>query len=54
MWVVCFEELRRLTNSKMTDMTPPELNLLYDKLWNVGTLLQGGNALDILEDNFKP
>ena len=48
MWIVCFEELRRLTNSKKVEITPPELNRVYDRLHDVGTLLQGPNALDIL------
>ena len=47
-WIVCFEELRRLTNSKKVEIIPPELNRVYDRLCDVGTLLQGPNALDIL------
>jgi len=35
-------------------MSPPELNDLYDELWKVATLLEGPDALDILEDAYRP
>jgi len=35
-------------------LSPPELNDLYDELWEVATLLEGPDALDILEDAYRP
>ena len=31
-----------------------ELNDLYDHLWNMGTLLQGKDALSVLDDSYRP
>jgi hypothetical protein len=59
MWKVAFEELRGLTNKKDLQavgvgLNPMELNDLYDHLWNMGTLLQGEEALDILDVGYRP
>jgi hypothetical protein len=59
MWKVAFEELRALTNKKDLQavgvgLNPMELNDLYDHLWNMGTLLQGEDALSILYDTYRP
>ena len=35
-------------------MNPMELNDLYDHLWNMGTLLQGEDALSVLDDSYRP
>ena len=49
MWVVCFHQLRALTNSTVVELHPSELNAVYEKLWGVGTTLQGDDPLCILE-----
>ena len=54
MWRVIFKELRGLTNSKGLELNPIELNILYEKLYDVGTLLQTEDALKILEPSFRP
>jgi hypothetical protein len=59
MWKVAFEELRGLTNKKDLQavgvgLNPMELNDLYDHLWNVGALLQGEDALSILDAGYRP
>lgn len=54
MWLVCFRELRSLTNNKTFELNPLELARVYDKLWEVGTLLQTGDALTILESGYRP
>ena len=54
MWVTCFEELRKLTNATVVNLTPLQLNDLCDKLWDVGTLLQSEEPFDIFEDAFRP
>ncbi len=59
MWKVAFEELRALTNKKDLQtvgvgLNPMELNDLYDHLWNLGILLQGEDALTILDETFRP
>ncbi len=35
-------------------LNPMELNDLYDHLWNMGTLLQGEEALSILNAGYRP
>ena len=35
-------------------LNPMELNDLYDHLWNMGTLLQGEEALSILDAGYRP
>jgi hypothetical protein len=57
-WKVAFEELRGLTNKKDLQavgvgLNPMELNDLYDHLWNMDTLLQGEEALDILDVGYR-
>jgi hypothetical protein len=59
MWKVAFEELRGLTNKKDLQavgvgLNPMELNDLYDHLWNMGTLVQGEEALSILDTGYRP
>ncbi len=54
MWRVIFKELRGLTNSKGLELNPIELNMLYEKLYDVGTLSQTEDALKILEPSFRP
>ena len=54
MWVVCYRELRSLTNSKAIELNPLELSWVHDKLWLAGTLLQTPNALPMLDDAYRP
>jgi hypothetical protein len=59
MWKVAFEELRALTNKKDLQavgvgLNPMELNDLYDHMWNLGTPIQGEDALTILDETFRP
>jgi hypothetical protein len=54
MWVVCYRELRSLTNSKAIELNPLELSWVHDKLWLAGTLLQTPNALSMLDDAYRP
>ena len=41
MWVIGFDELRFLTNSKKISMNPLEVNFLYENLWELGNVLKG-------------
>ncbi len=48
-----------LTNKKSIQdsgvgLNPMELNDLYDHLWNMGSLLQTEDALDVIEDLYRP
>ena len=54
LWEFVFAELRALTNSTTVELSPVELNDVYDKLYELGTLLQGANALDIFKDGYRP
>ena len=54
LWEFVFAELRALTNSTTVELSPVELNAVYDKLHELGTLLQGPNALDIFKDGYRP
>jgi hypothetical protein len=54
MWRTVFRELRALTNDNGLELNPLELNDLYEHLWAVGNLLKGPDALEILEDEFRP
>ena len=54
LWELVFAELRALTNSTTVELNPVELNAVYDKLHELGTLLQGANALDIFKDGYRP
>ncbi len=40
MWRVAFKELRGLTNSKGLELSPIELNVLYEYLYDLGSMLQ--------------
>lgn len=54
LWRVVFKELRALTNSKGLEISPTELNTLYEHLYNVGLLLQQPECLTVLGENFRP
>jgi hypothetical protein len=59
LWKTAFEELRGLTNKKSIQdsgvgLNPMELNDLYDHLWNMGSLLQTEDALDVIDDLYRP
>ena len=59
LWKTAFEELRGLTNKKSIQdsgvgLNPMELNDLYDHLWNMGSLLQTEDALDVIGDLYRP
>ena len=59
LWKTAFEELRGLTNKKSIQdsgvgLNPMELNDLYDHLWNMGSLLRTEEALDVIEDLYRP
>jgi hypothetical protein len=53
MWRVIFKELWGLTNSKGLELNPIELNMLYEKLYDVGKLLQTEKALMVFEPSFR-
>jgi hypothetical protein len=53
-WETTFVELRALTNGKIIGLTPVELNVLYEQLWVVGTMLRGPNPLTILSQDHRP
>ena len=48
LWVVCYQELRSLTNARAIELNPYELCRVYGNLWVVGTLLKTPDALIIL------
>ena len=54
MWECAFCELRCLTNSKDASLNPCEMYDLYDRLWDMGTLLKTDECLDIFEDAYRP
>jgi hypothetical protein len=54
MWRLVYRELRALTNDSTLNLNPLELNDLYDYLWDVGILLRSEEALDILQDAWRP
>ena len=59
LWKVLFHELRALTNTtKISDaglgVNPMEINDLMDHLWNVAVVLKGEEALQVLDDEFRP
>ena len=54
MWVVAFGELRALTNSKAVELNPLQLNAIYDKLWDLGSLLQSDDSLGVFKDGYRP
>ena len=55
-WRLIYRELRAFTNANTLNLNPLdlELNELYDNLWDVGELLRGEDALDILEEGWRP
>jgi hypothetical protein len=54
MWRMVYRELRALTNDGIMNLSPVELNEVYEQLWNVGTLLRSQDALTILDDQYRP
>ena len=59
MWIVCFKELRALTNTKQLSLSglnvnPMELNDVYEHVWNLGVVLQTEACLSILQRDFRP
>jgi hypothetical protein len=54
MWECGFAEMRALTNLKTMDMNPMEGHFMYDRMWEMATLLQGPNALTVLDENYRP
>ena len=54
MWSVAFDELRALTNSSSVELNPLELSEVYDKLWEMGSLLQSEGVLGIFHDGYRP
>jgi hypothetical protein len=54
MWGKCYEELRTLTNSTSVELSPLQLNRIYDELWKVGVLLQSDDAFDFLAEDYRP
>jgi hypothetical protein len=54
MWRVVFKELRGLTNSKGLEINPIELNGLYEHLYDLGTLLQTDNSMEVFNTGFRP
>ena len=49
-----FKELRALTNSKGLEISPTELNSLYEHLYEVGTLLQTPECMTVFDDGYRP
>jgi hypothetical protein len=55
MWRVVFKELRGLTNSKGLEISPTELiNILYEYLYDLGTMLQTTQCMTIFKDGYRP
>ena len=54
LWRVVFKELRALTNSKGLEISPMELNKLYEHLYEVGTMLQQPECMSVFDDGFRP
>ena len=54
MWVICFDELRNLTNGNAFKLNPLQLNALYEQMWDMGTLLQGDRSTSVLEPAYRP
>ena len=53
MWRVVFKELRGLTNSKGLEITPIELNTLYESLYDIGAMLTK-NCMTLFNDGSRP
>ena len=54
MWEVAFAELRAITNGNDFDLNPMEMHDCYDDLWRMGALMMGDDALDVLEEGYRP
>ncbi len=54
MWRVIFKELRGLTNSKGLEIGPLALNVIYEQLYDVGSLLQTENCMVVFDSLFRP
>ncbi len=54
MWRVVFKELRGLTNSKGLEISPTELNTLYEDLYDLDTMLQTTQCMTVFKDGFRP
>ena len=54
LWVVCFNELRAVTNGNNFDLSPPQLHDYYEDLWNVGAMLRTSTPLRILDPDYRP
>jgi hypothetical protein len=54
MWRVVFKELRGPTSSKGIEISPTELNSLYEYLYDLGSMLQTPNCMRVFEDGFRP
>ena len=54
LWRVVFKELRALTNSKGLEITPMELNTLYENLYDLGKMLQTPDCMSVFDDGFRP
>jgi len=52
-WEIGFEELRALTNSSEAELNPLEINELYEKVHEFGTLIQSPDALSIFEEGYR-
>jgi len=54
LWETGFSEMRSLTNLNTMDMNPLEGHYMYEKMWDMAALLQGPNALTVLNDTYRP
>ena len=54
LWRVVFKELRALTNSKGLEISPIELNELYEHLYDVGKMLQTPECMSVFDAGFRP
>jgi hypothetical protein len=54
MWRVVFKEIRGLTNSKGLEISPTELNTLYEYLYDLGSKLQTTNSMHVLTMGLDP
>ena len=53
-WVVCFEELRALTNATLVDLNPNELHCTFDQLHAFALVLMGDDPLSVLAPDYRP
>ena len=54
LWRVVFKELRALTNSKGLEISPLELNTLYEHLYGLGNMLQTPECMSVFDDGYRP